>query len=83
MTKPKFPMLKTNVANYYNVEDVDAYLDKLFKDAVKVSSHNQSLWFTDEASEPGLNTHQALLIHVRLSKSHCRKYKSKKYYSHF
>ena len=55
----------------YDANEVDAYIDKLFKDAVRVSSHNQSLWFTDEASEPGLNTHQALLIGIEEIKKKC------------
>jgi hypothetical protein len=51
-------------ADWYEKSEVDAYIDKLFKDAVKVSTHDRRSWFIEEASEPRLNTHQALLIQI-------------------
>ncbi len=57
---------------YYLKHEVDAYIEKLFKDAVRVYGHSKDpttgcwLWSRDKSLP---NTHQALLIDIEEIKS--------------
>ena len=79
MEKPKFNGLNTNVGNYYNAWEVDAYIDKLFKDAVRVYGTYDKEFSSAVGSYEGFGqmknfdpTHAAYLIGIEpIEKKEC------------